>query len=194
MNQGNFLRKLEGLVTGDGFKKSDTIPLGSILDHAGASLTATVTEVGMDLLDTGSKQMVIFVDDDQNTMGMFNYVVPQDYDESVDKLRIRALLSMDGGTTDTVYLHAEIYKKRAGAAASADLNPTAETTAIPATVAGAAWSEVNADGNSLAGGDCLTILLKVGAHTTDGILIYGVEVVRAADIVYFDPDDRSIED
>ena len=194
MNQANFLKKLEGLVTGDGFKRSVPIPLGSILDHTGASLTATLTEIGMDLLDTGSKQMVIFVDDDQNTMGVFNFVVPQDYDESVDKLRIRALLSMDGGTTDTVYLDAEVYQKRAGAAASADLDPTAETTAISATVAGAAWSEVNCDGESLAGGDCLTILLKVGDHTTDGIMIYGVEVVYAGDIVYFDVDDRSIED
>lgn len=194
LNPATFLKRLESIVTGDGFKRSVPISLGAVLSKTGASLNATVTAAGMDLLDTGSKQLVVFVDDDETTMCQFNFVVPQDYDTTLDKLRIRALVSMDDGTTDTVYLDAEIYQKRAGAVASADLNPTADTTAIPATIALAAWSEVNADGNSLEGGDCLTVLLKTGAHTTDGILIYGIEAVYAADLVYYDDDDRSIED
>jgi len=190
LNPATFLSRLNAVITGNGIRKSVPIPLGTLLDHTGASLTATLTEIGNDLLDTDSKQLVTFVDDDQNTLCMFNFLVPQDYDEGLDKLRIRALMSMDGGATDTVYLDAEIYQKRAGAAASADLDPTACATAIASAVASAAWYEVNADGNSLQGGDALTILLKTGDHTTDAIHIYGIEVVYAGDIVYFDPDDR----
>ena len=195
MNPATILKNLERIVTGHGYKKSVPIPLATCHKYDdGALMTTTVTETGVDMLDTSDKQFVIFVDDDETYGPAFNFSVPQDYDESADKLRIRALCSMDGGTTDTVYLDAEIYRKRAGAAASADLDPTAETTAIPSAVASAAWSEVNADGNSLQGGDQLTINLKTGAHTTDGIIIYGIEVVYAADIVYFDEDDRSIQD
>jgi len=194
LNPATFLSRLQHVVTGNGFKRSVPISLGAVNYIDGASLTATVTETGMEMGDTGNKQMFIFVDDDMTSMCQFNFVVPQDYDESIDKLRIRALMSMDGGTTDTVYLDAEVYKKRAGAAASADLDPTAETTAVPAAIASAAWSEVKCDSESLQGGDCLTVLLKTGAHTTDAIHIYGIEVVYAADLVYFDEDDRSIED
>lgn len=195
MNPGKFLKNCERITTGLGFKKSVPVDLNScFVYNTGAPLNATVTEVGFDLLDTDSKQRVIFIDDDETYGPAFNFSVPQDYDESVDKLRIRALCSMDGGETDTVYLDAEIYKKRAGAAASSDLDPTAETTAVPSAVASAAWSEINADGNSLQGGDQLTVNLKTGAHTTDGIIIYGIEVVYAADLVYYDEADRSLSD
>lgn len=195
MNPGTFLQNCDRIITGNGFKKSIPILLSNChVYNTGAPLSATVTETGVDLLDTGSKGHVIFVDDDETYGPAFSFVVPQDYDESVDKLRIRALCSMDGGTTDTVYLDAEVYKKRAAAALSADLDPTAETTAIPSAVASAAWSEIKCDSEGLQGGDCITVNLKTGAHTTDGIIIYGIEVVYAADLVYFDKSDRSIAD
>lgn len=193
MNPGQFLLNLDRIVTGHGFRKSVPVHLNECHKYDdGALLTTTVSAAGYDMLDTSSKQRVIFVDDDETSMFGFNFSVPQDYDESVDKFRIRALVSMDGGITDTVYLDAEIYRKRAGAAATADLDPTAETTAIPAAVASAVWSEVDADGNSLQGGDQLTVVLKTGEHTTDGILVYGIEIVYAGDIVYYDETDRSL--
>ncbi len=195
MSQANFLSELNGIVTGDGYKKSIPINLGQCRKYDdGVILNATVTETGIDMLDTGSKAFVIFVDDDQTDMFLFNFVIPQDYDESLDKLRIRALCSMNGGTTDIVYLDAEVYRKRAGAVLSADLDPTIDATRIPAAIADASWREVNSDGENMQGGDALTVVLKTAAHTTDAIHVYGLEVVYAADIVYFDEADRSIED
>ncbi len=193
MNPGTFLKNTERITTGKGFKRAVPVHLNECHKYDdGALLTTTVTAAGYDMLDTGSKQRVIFVDDDETSMFGFNFSVPEDYDESVDKLRIRALVSMDGGTTDTVYLDAEIYRKRAGAAATADLDPTIDPVRIPAAIASAAWSEVDADGNDLQGGDQLTVVLKTAAHTTDGMLVYGIEVVYAADLVYYDQDDRAI--
>ena len=193
LNAATFLERLDAIITGKGFKKAVPVHLNECHKYDdGALLTTTVTAAGYDLLDTGSKQRVIFVDDDETSMFGFNFSVPEDYDESIDKLRIRALASMDGGTSDTVYLDAEIYRKRAGAAATADLDPTIDPVRIPAAIASASWREVNADGNTLQGGDQLTIVLKTAAHTTDGILIYGIEVVYAGDIVYFDKADRAI--
>ena len=195
MNPATHLKNLNRVITGQGFKKSIPVALGSCHKYDdGAPLSTTITAVGYGMLDTGSKARVIFIDDDETYGPAFNFPVPQDYDETLDKLRIRALVSMDGGTTDTVYLDAEVYSKRAAAVLSADKDPTVSAVAIPATVTGAAWSEVDCDGKSLQGGDQLTINLKTGAHTTDGIIVYGIEVVYAADIVYYDVDDRSILD
>jgi len=195
MNPATFLKNTERIITGFGFKKAVPVNLGNCYKYDdGAPLSTTITAVGYDMLDTSSKARVIFIDDDETYGPAFNFSVPEDYDESVDKLRIRVLCSMDGGETDTVYMDAEVYKKRAGAALSADLDPTAETTAVPSAIASAAWSEISLDGESLQGGDQLTINLKTGAHTTDGIIIYGIEVVYAADLVHFDLDNRAIED
>ena len=193
LNPATFLERLDAVITGKGFKRAVPVHLNECHKYDdGALLTTTVTAAGYDLLDTSSKQRVIFVDDDETSMFGFNFSVPEDYDESVDKLRIRALVSMDGGTSDTVYLDAEIYRKRAGAAATADLDPTIDPVRIPAAVASASWGEVNADGNALQGGDQLTVVLKTAAHTTDGIIVYGIEVVIASDLVYFDKADRAI--
>lgn len=195
MNPATFLQNCDRIITGYGFKRSIPINFGNCRRHSsGAPLDATVSEAGLDMLDTSSEGLIIFIDEGETDMLIFDFIVPQDYDESSDKLRIRALMSTDAVGTDEVYLDARIYRKRAGAALSADLDPTAETTVVPATVATAAWSEVNADDLDMQGGDCLTIELLTGAHAADGLLIYGIEVVYSACLVYFDEADRPIVD
>lgn len=194
MNPATFLQNCDRIITGYGFKRSVPINLGQCRKYDdGVILNATITETGIDMLDTGPKGFVIFSDVDETSLFEFNFVVPQDYDKTIDKLRIRLLTSTDAVGTDTIYLGAELYRKRAGAILSVDLAPTASTVAVPATVATAAWVEVDCDGKGLQGGDCLTIVITATAtHTTDGILIYGIETVYAADLVYFDEGDRPL--
>jgi len=193
MNPGSFLKNLERVTTGLGFKRSIPIPLGSLrLIATGDDIGVSATASGIDMLDTEGLGMVLWSDDDETDICQINFVVPQDYDESVDKLRLRTLCSTDAQGSDSIYMDAKIYRKRAGAALSADLDPTASTVAVPATVATAAWREVDCDGLGMQGGDCLTIILAASAHATTGLLIYGIEAVYAADLVYFDKADRSI--
>ena len=196
LNAANYLHRTRFTVTGDGFKKSYPLPLSNWHDSGGLLLTTTLTAMGHDLLDTGSKQLVIFIDDDETSMGIVPFSIPQSYDSSLDRLRIRLLVSMDGGTTDAeVLITSALYRKRDGAAATADLDPTDDTaTYIPSAVADAAWIEINADGNDLQGGDQMTLHLTSSGHATDGIIIYGAEIVINDDLVYYDGDDRSIED
>ena len=195
MNPGQFLKNLSRMVTGTGYKKAVPVHLNECHKYDdGALLTTTVTAAGYDMLDTGSKQRVIFVDDDETSMFGFNFSVPQDYDKSVNQLRIRALVSLDDGTTDiALLLDAEIYRKREGSVATANLDPTASTVAIPGLIADAAWREINADGLAIQGADQLTVVLKTGAHTTDGIIVYGIEVVYAGDVVYYEESEREIQ-
>lgn len=195
-NVANFLKGLEALVTGDGYKKSYPLPLSNWHDSGGLLLTTTLSAMGHDLLDTGSKQLVIFIDDDETSMGIVPFSIPQSYDSTLDKLRIRLLVSMDGGTSNAeVLITSALYRKRAGAAATADLDPTDDTdTYIPSAVADAKWIEINADGNGLQGGDQMTLHLTSGSHATDGIIIYGAEFIINDDLAYYNDDDRSIAD
>lgn len=191
MNPATFLQNCERIITGYGFKRSVPIPLGSLrLITTGADIGVTNTESCIDMLDTGDKCMLLWSDDDETDICQFNFVVPQDYDEVVDKLRLRVLCSTDGDATDTFYIDAKVYRKRAGAACSADLDPTISPDAVPTTEATAAWREVNIDGESMQGGDCLTIILAASAHTTSGLQIYGIEMAYAGCLAYFDSSDR----
>jgi len=193
MNPATFLQNCDRIITGYGFKRSVPIPLGSLrLIATGADIGVDAAESGIAMLDTGGLGMVLWADDDTTDIAQINFVVPQDYDETNDKLRLRVLCSADDNATDTFYIDAKVYRKRAAAALSADLDPTISPTAVPATIATAAWREVNIDDEGMQGGDCLTIILAASAHTTSGLLIYGIEMVYSATLVYFDEDDRPI--
>lgn len=194
MNPATFLQNCDRIITGYGFRRSVPIPLGTLrLIATGADIGVSVAASGIDMLDTSDKGMILWSDDDETDICQINFVVPQDYDETIDKLRLRVLCSTDEeGTDNTFYIDAKVYRKRAGAALSADLDPTISPTAIPLTEALAAWREVNIDGEGMQGGDCLTIILAASTHGETGLQIYGIEMVYAGCLVYFDQDDRPL--
>lgn len=189
MNPGNFLQKLEAVVTGNGIKR--TIPgldINSIRDADGTILTAA-TEPSREALETSFIGLV--VSSSQTDLGTLSFAVPRDYDATVDKLRIRFLVN-SGGTTDEPILDAAIYVKKPGTALSSDLNPTA-SAAIPKTssTTGAAWREIKVEGEGLEPGDALTCVFSTGAHTSDAVNVYAVEVAYIGDIVYYEEGERN---
>lgn len=121
--------------------------------------------------------------------GTFVFVIPEDYDEVADEFKL-IILANSAGDTNTPILDATIYRKRGGAALSADLNPTA-SSAIPTNTAKAAERTITASGNLLKAGDVLTINLLTGAHTTDAVIIHSVSPQYKSSIVFNDPLNRS---
>ena len=189
MNPGNFLAKLESVVTGRGIKRViGGVDINSIRDADGTILTAA-TEPSREALETSFIGLV--VSSSQTDLGTLTFTVPRDYDATVDKMRIRFLVN-SGGTTDAPILDAAIYCKKPGVALSADLNPTA-SAAIPKTSAttGAAWREIVVGGEGLEPGDALTCVFSTGAHTSDAVNIYALEVAYIGDIAYFEESERN---
>ncbi len=189
MNPATHLKNLERIITGQGFKK--VIPgldLRSIRDSNGDLLVNGSTP---DWAALETSAMGIVVASSQTAIGNIVFTVPRDYDQTQDSLRFR-FLAQGGGTTDTPSIDASIYRKRAGAALSADLDPTISAVTTVSTTAGS-WVEINADDLSIRPGDVLTVVFATGGTrgTTDALNLYALEVVYRSDIVYYDKTDRN---
>jgi hypothetical protein len=192
MNPGTFLKNLERVVTGHGFKRSiPGLDINSIRLATGAILAADSGDPGRVSLETYFEGVVL--PSSSTALGTLTFMVPRDYDKDVDKLRIRFLVN-SGGTTDAPTLDAAIYVKKPGTALSADVDPTA-SAAIPKTSAttGAAWREIVVEGQGLAPGNAVTCILATGGTrgTTDTVAIYALEVVYIADLVYYEETERN---
>ena len=190
MNPATFCSNMQRVVTGIGFKRSvPGIDLNSIRDADGTILTA-LTEPSREAAETYFYSALV-VSASQTDLGTLAFMVPRDYDATVDKMRIRFLVN-SGGTTDAPILDAAIYVKKPGTALSSDVNPTA-SAAIPKTSAttGAAWREIKVEGEGLAPNDAVCCVLSTGAHTTDTVVVYALEVAYIGDLAYYEEDERN---
>jgi hypothetical protein len=190
MNMTQFLRRLKGMIVtgGDGLTKSVVIPLTDLKTSAGLTLTA-----GTNPLTAALETNAVGVQwaAGNATAALLNFVVPLDFDKGADLLQV-AFMVNSAGNTDAPILDATVYRKRAGAALSADLDPTA-SSAIPksATAATAAAERIiTLLGKGLQARDILTILVAPGTHGTDAVNVYGVEVRYKSTLVAYADTDR----
>ncbi len=187
MNPATFHKNLERIVTGHGIKRViDGLDINSLRDADGTILTAS-TEPSREALETSFVGAV--VSSSQTDLGTLSFMVPRDYDATVDKMRIR-FLANSAGDTNTPTIDAAIYRKRAGAALSADLNPVI-SAAVNNNTNKAGWVEITVESEGLQPGDALTVVFTTSAHTTDALNVYALEVVYIADLVYYEADERN---
>lgn len=120
------------------------------------------------------------------TIGTVNFTVPRDYDEATDHLSLH-LLAASAGATDTPTITATVYRKRAGsniATAATVAGSVALTSAQQTVKFFMAQKGFKRD-------DTLTIVLSTTAHTTDAILIYGMEPVYRSTLVSYAETDNA---
>ena len=171
-------QSLNLIVNGNGFKKSVDV-IGIFRDTNGAPLTNATTPA-ITALETNARG--IQVASSATLVGELIWQVPRDYDQTNDYLRLRFLAS-SGGDTNTPAIDATVYRIRAGAAISSDLDPTISASVNNDTT-DKDWVEINIDGKSLQPGDVLSIIVSTEAHTTDAVDVYGAEFVYKSDLVY----------
>ena len=137
LNPATFLSRLQYVVTGSGFKRViQGVNLNTLRDDAGIILTGS-TEPSREALETHFDGVV--VRSSQTDLGRLTFQIPRDYDESIDKLHIRWLCN-SAGDTNTPTIDCIIYRKRAAAAISSDLDPTI-SAAVNNNTAKAGWVE-----------------------------------------------------
>jgi len=182
MQPGLFLRNTDRIIPGYGFKKSvDVFQMLTAAD--GTALTGTHTNIGRAAPETGFMGLI---GDSSGTFAVtLVHKVPWDYDQSIDKMKLRFLAQMAGNTNTAIKLDAALYQKKVGAAVSADLNPTI-SAAVPILSSYAGWVEIVASGLGLVAGSGLCWVVTCTAHTTDALWIYDAEVEYYSDLVYFD--------
>lgn len=196
MNVANFLTRVKDLVMGggrdsagnakldSGFLVTDALKLpGDLTTIDGLTLTAATVPA---VLRTETNGMTVAGAASSTALGSFTYQVPRDYDEATDEFKIRVLAGMDGAT-DTPTLDATVYRKRAGVALSADLNPSASAALAAAT----AWKTIDGSGKALKRDDVLTVNLLSGAHTTNALSVHAIEIVYRSTLVSYESEDSS---
>ncbi len=189
-NPGTLLSRFEKMLTGFGFKREiQGLDINSLRLETGAILVADSGNPGRVTLESVFEGVQL--PSSATDLGTLTFKIPRDYDQTLDYLRVR-FLANSVGDTDTPSIDAALYRKRAGAAISADLDPTISAV-VNTNTALAAWVKINADGLSLQPGDAVTVDISTGGTrgTNDALNIYAIEVIYKSDLVYFDPDDRN---
>ena len=185
-NEQNFLTRLDSLITGDGFRQVQEVKMSEWKTAAGLTLTAS-TAPTMAALETSfyGVQSASSTTD----LGSLAFTVPEDYDSDSDELRLRFLCN-SAGTTDEPILTATLYTKREGVALATKTGVDSAAVSKTSATTGATWTEIDLDGLSLLPGDAVFAVLTIGAHTTDAINFYGVELIYRSNLAFTDPNDR----
>lgn len=190
MNPGTFLSRCDSILTGFGFKREiQGVDINSLRLEDGSYPVSGSGNPGYTSLETNFEGLQL--PNTQTDLGTLTFKIPRDYDQTLDYLRVRFLVN-SAGDTDTPSIDSAMYRKRAGAALSDDLDPTISAV-VPTNTVKAAWREINADGLGVQPGDGVSFDISTGGTrgTADALNIYAIEVIYRSDLVYFDPDDRS---
>jgi plastocyanin len=174
-------------VTGTQGLKRATLTLHDLHLASGAPLAADSGNPMYATLETYFEGVQLA--SSQTSLGSLTFMVPRDYDATVDKLRVR-FLANSAGDTNTPTIDATLYRKRSGAALSADLDPTI-SAAVNSNTNKAGWVEIKAESLDLEPGDAVTFLFTTSAHTTDALNVYALEVVYFGDLAYYEEDERN---
>jgi hypothetical protein len=191
MNPATFLQNCDRVITGHGFRRViQGLNINSLRLATGGILAVDSGNPQRRTLETYFEGVRLA--SSQTDLGSLTFQIPRDYDESVDKLYIR-FLANSGGDTNTPTIDAAMYRKRAEAALSADIDPTI-SGAVNNNTNKADWVEIVSEDDGWKAGDAVTCLFTSSAHTTDNLEIYGLEVVYASDLVYYEDSERSISE
>ncbi|KKN20338.1 hypothetical protein LCGC14_0936660 [marine sediment metagenome] len=186
LNGATFLKNLEGVITGNGFKRViQGINLNTLRTSGGLILTGSTAPLRASLeTNFEGVQSASGTTD----FGSLVFNVPRDYDVNNDELKIRFLCN-SAGDTNTPTMDAAMFRKRAGVALTSDLDPTI-SAAMNNNTAKAGYIEIDASDLGCKPGDALHFDLTTSAHSTDAANFYGVEVVYRSDLVYFENTER----
>ena len=182
MNPASFLKNLERIITGHGFKKQTPISLYDFhLDDGFAELgVPSGDEPGF---VKENDHLTIQWPATKVAAVNVQFILPDDYDESNDHLKLLLKACMDGSTDTTTALEGAAY---ADDAETTDLEP--DNTADLTTTS--TWVEFDLSDNSLSAGDVISIDINPEAHGTDVVEIWGAKLEYKSDLVYFDLDSR----
>ena len=184
MNEGNFVARLNNIVTGDRFLKEKELPLHGHI-RASDDYNPIVTGDAPTWVEEGMQ-----FDDSETAFLDFN--IPQDYDEGVDAcaLRLHLMPAADAAHTTDMGLTTAQALYRAGAAVD---NTTVSAVAETATVStGALVREAVLDisGNGYKPGDKIRRTLDANNSGATELILLGIDLIWSGDVAAYNDDDR----
>ena len=184
MNEGNFLRSLSGIISGDRFLKEKELPLHGHI-RTSDSFEPIVTSDAPTWIEGG-----ISFDDGETAFLDFN--IPQDYDEGVDAcaLRLHLVPVADEAYTTDMGLTTAQALYRAGAAVD---NTTVDAVAETATASSGLLvreSVLDISGNGYKPGDRIRRTLDANNEASgDELVLLGIDLIYGSCIRGYNEDD-----
>lgn len=185
MNEGNFLRSLNGIISGDRFLKEKELSLNGHI-RASDDYYPLVTGDAPTWVEDG-------IQFDDGETAFLDFDIPQDYDEGVDAcaLRLHLMPAADAAhTTDMGFTTAQALY-RAGAAVD---NTTVDAVAETATAStGALVREgvLDISGNSYKPGDRIRRTLDANNSDTTELILLGIDLIYGSCIRGYNEDDSA---
>lgn len=181
LSPNNFLYLIKQTVTG-GLAPNTTGPLpadGGFNLDAVLSLAPDVPGASATVVNVNNTP-VLSSAASQTTIGTWSFPIGRDYDEAGDQIRVR-LLARSAGATNTPTLTVNSFITALGGTVGV-AGTIVVGTAITATEAA---YEFNLSGQGLVRDSVLSFNVVAGAHTTDAVQIFAVEVTYASCLVSF---------
>lgn len=182
-NEANFLRRVSGLVTGDGFLREKQV-----------SMTACViTGAGAVALSTNAIVLVFDNNDESITIPV---VIPLDYDESKDALAVvltaRLTTGDESAGSNTIDLDLDqVIRARPGASDVADLSSDVTSDSQGVDDLLIADYVFDLSGLTHQVGDALSVEIDAQETGTAAATIYAAKILYRSDLAAFNLDDRS---
>lgn len=185
MTGGNFLSRLNDIVSGTRFLREVELPLHG---HIRAS---------NDYLPLVTGDAPTWVEDgisfDDGETAFLDFDIPQDYDESVDACAIRLHLMPSADAAHTTDMGLTTAQALYRAAAAVD-NTTVDAVAETATVSSSKLvreAVLDISGNGYKPGDHIRRTLDANNSGTTELILLGIDLIYGGDLAAFNDDDRS---
>lgn len=183
MNQGNFLARLEGLVTGDGYLREKQIPMTACIVSNADAVTLATNAIVLKF-DANDESVTIPV------------VVPLDYDESQDALAVvltaRLTTGDESGESNTIDLDLDqVIRARPGVSDVADLSSDVTSDSQGVDDLLIANYVFDLSGLTHKAGDVLSVEIDSQKTGTAEATVYAIKILYRSDIVAFDLNKRS---
>lgn len=162
---------------------ADMLAVKNALSEIAGQLNAINAQVNLTASETNLR--VLSLAASTTAVGTLNFVIPRDYDEATDAFWLK-VIAASAGATDTPVLTATIYRKRPGSNIA-----TVGVFTVTALAAAAAAKNFAVIGKGLLRDDVLTIVITSAAHTTDAVLVYGIEPSYRSTLVSYNEADAS---
>ena len=171
MNEGNFLRSLNGIISGDRFLKEKELPLNGHI-RASDDYYPLVTGDAPTWVEDG-------IQFDDGETAFLDFDIPQDYDEGVDAcaLRLHLMPAADAAHTTDMGLTTAQALYRAGAAVDNTTVDAVAETATASTGALVRESVVDISGNSYKPGDRIRRTLDANNSDTTELILLGIDLI-----------------
>jgi hypothetical protein len=191
MNEANFVKRVNHLVTGDMYLAERELPLTALRDPtSGNTVLGFVSVAGGDPATIEGQPAVNGVQLDDDDQALLQFQIPQDYAQGKDVAALRLMITPTGSndTTDIGITSAQTIWRDGAAADATAATAVAESAQAASTNSREVILDIS--GRSYQPGDVVQLTIDVNAAGTDELVVNGMSLIYGSNMAAYNDDDR----